>query len=109
VGVLRQSLAILTRSTTDAMEAALSGQLPLALIRPDLSSHSPWRLDDSASAVAHNLDLARRVIATVLDVDGHVVGGQVRPVLDAAQPALARERAPVDFRRFFQRQARRAG
>ncbi len=109
VGVLRQSLAILTRSTTDAMEGAVSGKLPLALLRPDLTSHSPWRLDDSASAVAHNLELAHRALAAVLDADGHVVPG-LRPVGAAPMgPAATDPTTPVDLRRFFHRQARRVG
>jgi NTE family protein len=107
VGVLRQSLAILTRSTTDAMEVALSGRLPLALLRPDLTSHSPWRLDDSAAAVANNLDLARRALSTVLDADGHVVGTPRPSCADASPVQVPRAAGPsLDFRRLLHRQPR---
>ncbi|MEX0781190.1 MAG: patatin-like phospholipase family protein [Dehalococcoidia bacterium] len=109
VGVLRQSLGILTHATTDAMEAAVARQLPVAVVRPDLARHSPWRLDDSASAVAHNLQLARRAIATVLDASGHVVRPEPRDgPLPQVQLPPAEPAPPVEFGRFFQRW-RRAG
>jgi NTE family protein len=110
VGVLRQSLGILTPATTDAMEAALAGQLPVAVVRPDLARHSPWRLDDSAAAVAHNLELARRAIADVLDASGHVVSAGPRaPAIPPVYTAPAAPPPPVDLRRFLRRQPRRAG
>ncbi len=46
--------------------------MPLRVARPDLSKHSPWRLDDSASAIAHNLRLAREALVGVFGADGHV-------------------------------------
>jgi hypothetical protein len=92
------------------MEAAVARQLPVAVVRPDLTRHSPWRLDDSASAVAHNLKLARRAIATVLDANGRVVPSGARreslPEVDRSPVAAA---APVEMGRFFQRPWRRAG
>ncbi len=109
VGVLRQSLGILTHATTDAMEAALAGQLPVAVVRPDLSRRSPWRLDDSAGAVAHNLQLARTAMATVLDGDGHVVPAPPQGAIGRRDLSTSESAVPVDFRRFFHRQPRRAG
>jgi NTE family protein len=110
VGVLRQSLGILTHATTDAMEAAVGRQLPVAVVRPDLARHSPWRLDDSAGAVAHNLQLARRAIATVLDADGHVVAAERRdgPIPQVQLPELE-PTPPLELGRFFNRRRRRAG
>jgi hypothetical protein len=92
------------------MEAAIARQLPVAVVRPDLARHSPWRLDDSAGAVAHNLQLARRAIATVLDVDGHVLPSARRegPIPQIEVPD-AEPGPPLDLGRFFQRPWRRAG
>ena len=72
LGVLRQSFSILSTATTRAVETCLSRQLPVRVIRPDLSGNSPWKLDDSAGAVAHNLRLAREGLAGVFDREGHV-------------------------------------
>jgi len=72
LGVLRQSFSILSTATTRAVETCLSGQLPVRVIRPDLSGNSPWKLEDSAGAVAHNLRLARDGLAGVFDREGHV-------------------------------------
>jgi len=96
VGVLRQSLAIMSHATTDAMEACVRRQMPVRVIRPDLSRSSPWKLEDSAGAVAHNLRLAREATHGVIDSDGHVA---VSVGLDAG-PAGARTE-PVQLTRFF--------
>lgn len=72
LGVLRQSFSILSTATTRAVETCLSRQLPVRVIRPDLSGNSPWKLDDSAGSVAHNLRLAREGLAGVFDREGHV-------------------------------------
>jgi len=101
-GVLKQSFAILSHATTDAMESYIAQQLPARVVRPDLSRNSPWRLDDSAGAVAHNLSLARRDLAGVFDADGHIA-------LDCAldRHAAAAEKV-VSMEQFF-RVKRRAG
>lgn len=110
VGVLRQSFGILTHATTDAMESAVSQLVPVTVVRPDLTSHSPWRLDDSASAIAHNLELAHRAIQTVIDSDGHLAGaareGRPAPVVPAVPSTAV---APVDLRRFLRRQQTQVG
>ncbi len=72
LGVLKQSFAVLSTATTRAVETCLTGQLPVYVARPDLSRTSPWRLDDSAGAIAHNLLLAREALHGVFDGDGHV-------------------------------------
>ncbi|GMV85739.1 MAG: hypothetical protein AMXMBFR80_15940 [Dehalococcoidia bacterium] len=72
LGVLRQSFSILSTATTRAVEACLARQLPVRVIRPDLSGSSPWKLEDSAGAVAHNLRLAREALAGVFDREGHI-------------------------------------
>ncbi len=72
LGVLRQSFSILSTATTRAVEACLARQMPVRVIRPDLSGNSPWKLEDSAGAVAHNLRLAHEGLAGVFDRDGHI-------------------------------------
>lgn len=72
LGVLKQSFAILSSATTREVEACLSRQMPVHVARPDLGRHSPWRLDDSAGAVAHNLLAAREALHGVFDQDGQV-------------------------------------
>lgn len=100
-GVLKQSFAILSHATTDAMEANIATQMPVRVVRPDLSRHSPWRLDDSAGAVAHNLSLARRDLAGVFDANGHIA---LDCALDRAGGAAPNV---VSMERFFH--VRRAG
>ena len=72
VGVLKQSFSILSTATTRAVEVCVSRQMPVRVVRPDLTKNSPWRLDESAGAIAHNLKLARAALAGVFDEDGHV-------------------------------------
>ena len=110
VGVLRQSFGILTHATTDAMESAVSQLVPVTVVRPDLTSHSPWRLDDSAAAIAHNLQLAHRAIQTVIDSDGHLVCGEREdPAAPVVSPVLSTPAAPVELRRFLRRQQKQVG
>ncbi len=71
-GVLKQSFSVLTSSTTRAVETCLARQMPLHVVRPDLSKNSPWRLDDSAGSIARNLRLAHESLHGVFDGDGHV-------------------------------------
>ncbi len=71
-GVVKQSFSILTSATTRAVETCLAAQMPLRVIRPDLSKNSPWRLDDSAGAIARNLRLALESLHGVFDQDGYV-------------------------------------
>lgn len=70
LGVLRQSFGIAAHASTDAMEACLKDRLPVCVLRPELTSHSPWRIADSAGAISDNLRLARLEIADVLAPDG---------------------------------------
>jgi NTE family protein len=71
-GVLKQSFSIMSAATTREVEACLVRQLPLRVIRPDLSKNSPWKLDDSAGSIARNLRLAREALHGVFDKDGRV-------------------------------------
>ncbi len=71
-GVLKQSFSILTSATTRAAEACLALQMPIRIVRPDLSHNSPWRLDDSAGSIARNLRLAREGLHGLIDAEGHV-------------------------------------
>jgi NTE family protein len=72
LGVLRQSFAILSTATTRAVETCLADRMPLHVARPDLSHSSPWRLDDSAAAVAHNMLIARAALHGVFDDEGRI-------------------------------------
>ncbi len=71
-GVLKQSFSIMSAATTREIEACLMEQLPMRVVRPDLSKNSPWRLDDSAGSLARNLRLAREALHGVFDEEGHV-------------------------------------
>lgn len=98
LGVLKQSIGVLIHASTEAMEACVAQQLPVRVVRPDLTNHSPWRLADSAGAIASNLATARRDLAELLDRRGHL-----RPPL--RRLASDDARAPIDLESF--RQARR--
>ncbi len=101
-GVLRQSLGIMSHATTEAMEACVSHSIPVRLVRPDLSKSSPWRLDDSAGAIAHNLLIARKEMRDVLNSDG-----SVRIHDDVAACALPEAPAePVSISRYFHPRAK---
>lgn len=71
-GVLKQAFSILSTATTRAVETCLSEQMPVRVVRPDLSKNSPWRLDDSAGSIARNMRLAREALQGVFDAEGHV-------------------------------------
>ncbi len=71
-GVLKQSFSILTSATTRAAEACLAPQMPVRVIRPDLSRESPWKLADSAGSIARNLRLAHEGLRGIIDAEGHV-------------------------------------
>lgn len=102
-GVLRQSLGILSHSTTEAMEACVSHSIPVRVVRPDLTKSSPWQLDDSAGAIAHNLLIARKEMRDVLDFDGSVRVHDGAPACEL--PAAPPE--PVSIRRYFHLRAKR--
>jgi NTE family protein len=91
VGVLRQSLGILVQATTTAMEQCLSPQMPVRVVRPDLSQCSAWRLEDAAVALNENLAIARREMSSLLASDGSVLPGPAR-IADA--PAVRRASLP---------------
>jgi len=96
LGVLRQSLAALSRSATDAMEACLREQYPLRMVTPDLSRHSPWRLDVTDEAVEHNLRLARAAITGAIDGDGQLIPGpRLVDVPSVAEPTAPRRWLPA--------------
>jgi superfamily I DNA/RNA helicase len=59
-------------TTIDALCAAIARQMPVRVVRPDLSHNSPWRLDDSAGSIARNLRLAHEGLHGLIDGDGHV-------------------------------------
>lgn len=103
LGVLKQSFAILSSATTRAVESCLSERMPVFVARPDVSKSSPWRLDDSAGAVAHNVLLARRELDGVFDEDGRIapVGTCWR------RPGDEHPEAPLAPARFFGQVARR--
>jgi NTE family protein len=106
VGVLKQSFAILTSASTQAVEECLGRVMPVRVVRPDLSGSSPWRLDDSAGAIAHNLRLAREALAGVFDKDGHVAPAGT--CWQSAGPAhSAQDAQPVSLDRYFHRRAKR--
>lgn len=89
VGVLRHSLGVLELATTDAMVDCLRPQLPVRVLRPDLSRHSAWRLDVTDDAVQANLTLAREALAGVFDDEGRVVPGVRLRGPDATPPVMA--------------------
>jgi hypothetical protein len=89
------------------MEAAVARQMPVSVIRPDLSEHSPWRLDDSAASIARNLEMARETMRDMLDGDGHVPP-PAPPVLSGEPPQTAQDPSPVDLRRFIPQRSERA-
>lgn len=103
LGVLRQSLGIMAHATTEAMEACVSHSMPVRVVRPDLSKSSPWRLDDSAGAIAHNLLVARKEMSDVLQGDGSVRAHDGAPA--CALPEAPAE--PVTLRRYFHLRARK--
>ena len=97
-GVLKQSFSILTSATTRAAETCLARQMPVRVIRPDLSHNSPWRLDDSAGSIARNLRLAADGLRGVFDSDGHIApDGKCW----AIPPAASHTQEGVSPSRFF--------
>jgi len=94
LGVLKQSFGILSHASTDAMEECVARLLPVRVVRPDLSRQSPWQLDDSAGAIAHNLMVARAEISGILDRRGHVCS-RTPENLPLGQPE------PITMSRFF--------
>ena len=102
VGVLRQAFGILSSASTTAMEACLARQMPVRVLRPDLSRVSPWKLDDSAGSVAHNLRLAREALEDVFDSDGRVVDAcSIAPQLPEPEPS------PLRLESYFHRRVKR--
>ncbi len=103
VGVLRQSFGILSSASTTAMEACLARQMPVRVMKPDLSQVSPWKLDDSAGSIAHNLRLAREALAGVFDADGHVTASCRLPGIGDATESAA---GPLRFDQYFHRRVK---
>ena len=89
LGVLRCSLGILASSSTNAMEACVAHHTPLRVIRPDLSAHSPWRLEDCASATERSLELARAAMPSIIDAKGRVIPQAPEQSLGPARPVFA--------------------
>lgn len=102
VGVLRQSFGILSSASTTAMEACLARQMPVRVLRPDLSRVSPWKLDDSAGSVAHNLRLAREALIDVFDGEGRVI--DACPI---GRPLPAPDHSPLRLDSYFHRRVKR--
>jgi len=74
LGVLRQSLGILTHATVEAMEQCLANQVHLRVVRPDLGKLSPWRLEDTSQTMDGYLAAARAEMRQVVDGDGVLLG-----------------------------------
>lgn len=72
-GVLRQSLSILSRSTTDAMEATVARQATVHVLRPNLKTLSPWRIEVGNGEIERHLAEARLAMAAALDETGRVI------------------------------------
>jgi NTE family protein len=83
-GVLRQSLKVLGHSTTDAMEAMVAREATLHVLRPNLESLSPWRLDVAPADIQRHLREARATISDALDREGRVIP---RPLIPREEPA----------------------
>ena len=113
LGVLRQSFGILSAASTTAMEACLARQMPVRVLRPDLSRVSPWKLDDSTASVENNLQLARHALANVFDADGTVMFSapplEPEPQHGATRHVAPPERtpAPLPTERYFHRRVKR--
>jgi len=97
VGVLRQSLGIMAHASTGAMQECVASSMPVRVIQPDLSTSSPWQLDDSAGSVAHNLTIARKEMGDVLNGDGSII---LRQQVDACE-LPEQPRQPINMRRYF--------
>lgn len=106
-GVLRQSFSILSAATTREVESCLSPQMPVRVVRPDLSKNSPWRLDDSAGSIARNLRLAREALHGVFDADGHVAPEGTCWVPESDPAAF--EQPARGLARYFGSHAQKAG
>ena len=99
VGVLRQSLGIMSHAATGAMEECAAYSMPVRVIQPDLSASSPWQLADSAGSVAHNLTIARKEMRDALDAEGRVrVQGDL-----AACDLPPGPKEPIEMQRYFHR------
>jgi NTE family protein len=112
LGVMRQSLGILAHSGTDAMEACVAQLRPVQVVRPDLTAHSPWRVEDCASAMERSLELARAAMPTVIDREGKLIPKVPELIFQPASPAVmppARARTPFagGFSRFLPMRAKR--
>ncbi|MCX7618954.1 patatin-like phospholipase family protein [Tepidiforma sp.] len=75
LGVLAQSFRILSRATTEAMEAIGRSAAAVQVVRPDLAGLSPWRLDVAEPLIQEQLAQARCRLTRVLDPWGRVAGG----------------------------------
>lgn len=102
-GVLKQSFSILTSATTHAAESCLSRQMPVRVVRPDLSRSSPWKLEDSAGAIARNLRLAREDLHGCIDAAGHVAPAGTCWATPVAISSPLREVRPARFFGGFRR------
>jgi len=90
IGVLRLSLAALSRSTMDAMQECLSDRVAVRVTTPDLSQHSPWALTVSDEAIAQNLAVAREAVRVLVDEHGAVIPGPHHHWVCEPAPAAAR-------------------
>jgi NTE family protein len=97
-GVLRQSLSILTRSTTDAMEASVARQATVYVVKPNLRTLSPWRIEVGTGQIERHLREARAAMTLALDPDGRVMARFV-PATEAL-PQLTR---PLPAPRIWER------
>ncbi len=103
LGVLRQSFAILASASTKGMEDCLAQQMPVQVVRPDLTQCSPWRLDDAATAITENLRLARLSLAGLFDSHGRIVpGASAGSALECDAPSR-----PLSMERYFHHRVKR--
>lgn len=102
-GVLRQSLSILSRSTTDAMETSVARQATVHVLRPNLKTLSPWRIEVGNGEIERHLAEARLAMAAALDETGRVVprfaplADPVRQKVHALSPNQLLERVQARF------------
>jgi NTE family protein len=85
IGVLLRSMYIMAHATTDGMQALAERQMPVRVLRPDLSRHSPWRIASDEDEMALSLAEARAVLRSVLDDAGRVIPAAAAPTGAASE------------------------
>lgn len=88
LGVLRRSVAIAGSAATAAMEDCLRLQMPVHIVRPDLSQLSAWRVATTREAMAGYLEMARRALSGVIDARGYLTSSPASVGELGRRPAL---------------------